>query len=194
MNQEIWRQIKLKESVAKTTLYDTKLIMKRKIIYVSVFLIVAFIAFFRFMQYQADEQRLLAIFNLQLKEEKYEEIYDNSANAAKRGATKEEFVKRMKDAVKKLKDIDSDLNIQYDSEWTHLIASDNQENGDFIQSFQSLDKDGKSVEIGVSWSVEQLRPKLYDFYVLPKNEDSKSYEVVTVTHSLKSVVSSKKKD
>jgi hypothetical protein len=95
-------------------------------------------------------QKQVLVRNLrsQLLAEKFGELYDQSADSVHINASREEFVRRMKVAVTKLKSIDESLNFQRDID-TEKMFSGNE--SIMIRTYQKLEKDGKGVVVMLYW-------------------------------------------
>lgn len=137
-----------------------------------------------FIIYRNDTDRMLTRFNTQLKEEKFEEIYDESSASVHLNVTKEEFVRRMRIAAGKLKSIDRELAFQMEREIEkqYLGEIDNNGYGQF-RRLQKLDKDGVSVVIGVFWDDKGIFPKFNDFFVVTGDRDARKYATPGVSYN-----------
>src|SRR5687768_16727321 len=84
----------------------------RPIILLPVALVVAVVGHLIFSK--PSKERLIKNLNSQLREEKFEQLYEEADDSVHLNVTKERFVKRLKMAVTKLKTIDQNLNFQTD--------------------------------------------------------------------------------
>src|SRR5262249_25951390 len=95
------------------------------------------------------KERLIKNLNSQLKEEKFEQLYEEADDSVHLNVTKERFVKRMKMAVTKLKTIDPNLNFQTDTSLENGFLGDDL----LIRSVHELEKGDKSVSVLFHWDV-----------------------------------------
>jgi hypothetical protein len=120
------------------------------------------------------KERLIKNLNSQLREEKFEQLYEEADDSVRLNVTKERFVKRMKMTVTKLKTIDQDLNFQRDTSMENGFLGDDL----LIRSVQELEKGDKSVSMLVHWDVDG---KFFDMSVLPNSGTSEEFRVIGVS-------------
>jgi hypothetical protein len=120
------------------------------------------------------KERLIENLNLQLREEKFEQLYEEADDSVHLNVTKERFVKRMKSAVTKLKTIDQNLNFQTDTSVENGFLGDDL----LIRSLHELEKGDKSVLVLFHWDVDG---KFFDMSVLPNPGTSEEFLVIGVS-------------
>jgi len=155
-------------------------------------LVVAVIGYLIFSK--PSKERLIKNLNSQLREEMFEQLYEQADDSVHLNVTKEKFVKRMKMALTKLKAIDENLAFRRDVATETLIrdAATETPSGKIIygdeslvlNAFQKLEKDGKSVIVCFDWSTEG---KFRDLWVLPTQGTSEEYRVLGVSAKYYSV-------
>jgi hypothetical protein len=120
-----------------------------------------------------DKDVLLGRLNAQLREEKFEQLYEGADGGLRYEWAKETFVRRMKVVVAKLKEIDPDLNLQRDSEAErdHGLETDPPYS---MMACQRLEKGDKSVLVLHSWNE---KGEFHDLSVIPLSEASKKYRI-----------------
>jgi hypothetical protein len=118
---------------------------------------------------------LVATLTSRLREEKFEQLYDDTWENVRLNVTKQKFVERMKIAVGKMKEIDQDLNFQKDISEEMLLKSDS---GRFV-SAHKLQKDGKSVLVFFFWDENG---GFSDLGVSPDEGTSDEYAVYGVSY------------
>lgn len=125
---------------------------------------------------------MLTRFNSQLREEKFEDIYDEASDSVHLNVNKEEFVRRMKVAVGKLKSIDKELAFQTgrEIEWEVFGHSEYDDSSQF-RRVQKLEKENISVGMLVYWENSGLFPKFNDFAVVG-GEYSQKYRTPGVSY------------
>lgn len=133
--------------------------------------------------YRNDTDRLLTRFNAQLKEEKFEELYDESSDHLHLNVAREEFVRRMKVAVGKLKSIDPELAFQTGRELeTEIFGRSENDGSDHLMRLQRLKKNDVSVGMLVYWDKGGIFPKFTDFGVIATGEDAHKYQTPSVSY------------
>ena len=157
--------------------------MSRKIVYLFLGAILIAALYLGFTSYRNDTGRMLTKFNSQLKEEKFEELYDESSETVHLNVTKEEFVRRMKVAVRKLKNIDQDLNFQTGEHIEREIFLAEEDNTYSFRSVQKLEKDNISAVISIYWQNSGIFPKFSDFNVITQSEYSEKYGTPGVSYN-----------
>ncbi len=143
-----------------------------------VLLVVLLVAVVYLISSKPDKNRLVLKVNSQIREEKFDEIYDEAWDNLHLNVTKEEFIRRMKVAVSKLRTIDADLNFQRDSEWEQMMNF-NREERYAMSAYQKLEKDGKSVLVSFWWNG---KGEFMDISVMATGETSKEYNVYGVSY------------
>jgi len=124
------------------------------------------------------KERLIEDLNAQLREGKFEEVYDEANDSIHSNVTRERFVQRMKIAVSKLKSIDENLAFQRDSATEKILRDvDAYDDSLVLMVFQTLEKDGKSVSVGYAWT---NKGKFFDLWVSPNPGTAAEYEVLGV--------------
>ena len=131
------------------------------------------------------KERLIKNLNSQLREEKFEQLYEEADDFVHLNVTKEKFVKRMKMAITKLKTIDENLAFQRDIATEKSIGTLNgNDESLLLTAFQKLEKDGKSVSVCFNWTG---KGKFFDLWVMPTQETSQEYRVLGVSGKYYSV-------
>ena len=125
--------------------------------------------------YEPNKADLIATLTSRLREEKFEQVYDDAGENVHLNVTEQTFVERMKTAVGKMKAIDPDLNIQKDISEEMLLKSDSL----IIVSAHKLQKDGKSALVLFFWDTNG---RFSDLSVSPDNETSDEYAVYGVSY------------
>lgn len=126
------------------------------------------------------KEKLIKNLNSQLREEKFEQLYEEAGDGLHLNVTKEKFVQRMEKAVTKLKAIDENLNFQRDIETEEMIKGINGDDDSFlITAIQKLEKDGKSVLVSFYWTGKGT---FQDISVLPNPGTSEEYRVYGVSY------------
>lgn len=161
--------------------------MSEKLVYLSLGLIILVALYFPFRSYQSNTDRLFARFSEQLKEERFEEIYNESSDTMRVSVTKEEFVGRMKVAAAKLKEIDRDLSFRRDKEAEDFIDrvrlnSEGEISPTLLKTYQILEKENKSVLVMVYWDNTGFFPKFNDLSVQLKDKTPEYYAVKGINY------------
>lgn len=120
------------------------------------------------------KERLIQNFNSQLREEKFEQLYEEADDSIRLNVTKERFVKRMRMAVAKLKAIDENLDFQKDTAREMGFLSEDP----LIRCVQELENGDKSVSMLVHWDVDG---KFFEMTVLPNPGTSEEFRVIGVS-------------
>jgi hypothetical protein len=128
-------------------------------------------------------QFLVSKLRSQLLAEKFSELYDQSADTVHLNASREEFVRRMKVAVTKLKSIDETLNFQRDIETEKMFSGFGDESIT-IRAYQKLEKDGKAVAVMLYWDGTG---KFRDLSVIPSAKTSQGCWVPGVSYTTTSL-------
>jgi hypothetical protein len=125
------------------------------------------------------KERLIENLNSQLREEKFEQLYEEADDLVHLNVTKEKFVRRMKIVVTKLKAIDENLAFQRDLETEKRVkaVTENDESVLLI-AIENLEKDGKSVSVGLNWT---SKGKFFDLWIQPTQGTSEEYNVYGVS-------------
>jgi hypothetical protein len=123
------------------------------------------------------KERLLKNLSAQLREEKFEQLYEDADDSVRLNVAKEKFVQRMKKAATKLKEIDGDLNFQRDDETEEMMKA-SRDDSTQISTFQMLKKDGKSVLVAFYWT---NKGKFSDIWAIPTQGTSEEYGVLGVS-------------
>ena len=157
--------------------------MNKKVIYLILSAIVLATFYFGFMNYRNNIDRLLTRFNSQIKEGKFEQLYEESSDSFHLNVTKEEFVHRMKIAVGKLKNLDANLDFKTEKqiEWEYF-GKDEYDDSTQFRRIQKLEKDNVSAVILVYWENEGVFPKFNNFAVIVGNEHSQKYGTQSIYH------------
>ena len=125
------------------------------------------------------KERLIKNLNSQLREEKFEQLYEEADDFVRLNVTKEKFVKRMKMAITKLKTIDENLAFQRDIATEKSMGTINGEDESLsLTAFQKLEKEGKSVLVSFTWTG---KGKFFDLWVMPTQGTSEEYRVLGVS-------------
>lgn len=96
------------------------------------------------------KDRLLAKMTECLREERFEQLYDEAGDNVRLNVSKEKFVRRMKAAAAKLKAIDPGLNFKPDAIMESLLRED--ERSFMITAAKTLEGNGKSVSVLIYWT------------------------------------------
>ena len=120
------------------------------------------------------KETLVKNLTAQLREEKFEQLYEDADDSLRLNVTKERFVKRMRMAVTKLKAIDRDLNFQTDTVMEMALQGDDL----LIRSVQKLEKDRKSVSVLIHWDTEG---NFHEMSISPYQGTSEEYGVLGVS-------------
>ncbi len=106
------------------------------------------------------KSRMLDKLTSRLREEKFEQLYDEARDNVRLNVSKEKFVKRMKAAVAKLKAIDPGLNFQRDPIMEKLHSAEEpglpmaslklQGNGKSVMVLFNWDREGRFIDMGVT--------------------------------------------
>ncbi|HEX8709431.1 MAG TPA: hypothetical protein VF723_14395 [Pyrinomonadaceae bacterium] len=123
-------------------------------------------------------ERLIKNLTVLLREEKFEQLYQEAEDSVRLNVTKEKFVQRMKIVVAKLKAIDEDLNFQRDDEAERMMKA-SRDDSIQISAFQRLGKDNKAVLVSFYWTNEG---NFRDMWVLPEAGTSEEYQVYGVSY------------
>lgn len=119
--------------------------------------------------YQQNPDRLLARLIQQMKEERFEELYDESDGLVKKNVGKNEFVRRMRDAVGKLKEIDPHLNFQKNPFLDSLIKPHYL---GMSTAVAKLENENYSVVLIASWQTNSLSTGFKDIVIQPGKNSS----------------------
>jgi hypothetical protein len=130
------------------------------------------------------KERLIKNLTAQLREEKFEQLYEEADDFVRLNVTKEKFVQRMKIAVAKLKAIDENLNFQRDMEteksMKEIMKGINEDaESSLITAYQKLEKDGKSVLVTFHWTT---KGNFFDIDAIPTQGTSEEYRVHGVSY------------
>ena len=109
----------------------------------------------------------------QIKSGQYEHIYNDSAEPLQRNISREKFVNRMNEAVKKMREIDETLTFQK-SELRDVIPD--QIKSEFLTpTFEKIEKNGKKIEVLAQWYRENKDSpfKLRSFALIEQVEEGK---------------------
>jgi hypothetical protein len=150
---------------------------KRIILLTVALLAVAAIGYLNFGK--PSRERLIKDLNSQLREGKFEQLYEEADDLVRLNVTKERFVKRMKMAVTRLKTIDENLAFQRDVATEDSLETRNGDGESYsLFAFQKLEKGGKSVSVCFSWT---RSGKFLDLWAIPTNGTSEEYRVLGVS-------------
>jgi hypothetical protein len=147
--------------------------MNYSLIKIPLFTLVVVLVSLTLVSCNLNKASLVKKLNSQIREEKFSELYDQSADIVSLNVTKEQFVNRMKILVRKLKSVDETLNFQDSPEWESNF-SNSPDDQIIMRAFQTLGKDGKEVLIAYYWDSEG---KFWDLWVNPINGTSQEYDV-----------------
>ncbi|MDQ3847608.1 MAG: hypothetical protein M3261_01475 [Thermoproteota archaeon] len=130
------------------------------------------------------KERLIKNLTALLREEKFEQLYEEADDSVRSNVTKEKFVQRMKIAVAKLKAIDGNLNFQRDMETEESIKKimkgiDEDTESSLIKTYQKLEKDGKSVLVDFYWTT---KGNFFDIDAISTQGTSEEYRVHGVAY------------
>jgi hypothetical protein len=93
--------------------------------------------------------------NKQIRFGQYREVYKESAETLKAGISEDLFVNRMNEAVKKMKEVDEDLNLEQ-SELSDILSKITE--GEFwITNFQKVENNNNNLEFLTQWVKENER-------------------------------------
>lgn len=149
----------------------------KPIILISIFLLTASLSTY-LTPAKPSKERLMKNLNSQLKEEKFEQLYEEASDLLRLNVDKEKFITRMKIAAAKLKAIDGNLAFQRDIETEKRIRAITEDDESVLLTvYQRLEKDNKSVLVSVSWT---SKGKFLDLSVLPTQGTSEEYRVYGV--------------
>jgi hypothetical protein len=98
-----------------------------------------------------NKERLVAGMVDCLREERFEQLYEQAGRNVHENVTREKFVRRMKKAAAKLKAIDPELNFQKNPMLEKWVAGDEKI---MITAARKLEGDGKSVSVLIQWNLE----------------------------------------
>ncbi len=157
--------------------------MKKKIIFLFLGAAMLTSIYLGFKSYRNNTDRLLAEFNSKLKEGRFEQLYDESSNSVHLNVTKDEFVRRMRVAVSKLKKIDENLNFQTSKQIeTEIFGHEERDNSFSFRRVQRLNNANVSATILIYWHNEGIFPKFDDFHVGVPTTDWKEYGTPGVSY------------
>jgi hypothetical protein len=122
-----------------------------------------------------DKQKLVKELTSQLREERFEELYEGASSSLHLNVTKEKFIQRMKIAVTKMKAIDENLNFRRDLEMEEGFQAHELS----ILSIQELKKDGKSASVLIHWDTDG---SFRDIRVFPTEGTAIEYAVYGVSY------------
>ena len=150
--------------------------MSRKILVLSVIVVLGFAAFLVYLKRESDPDRLFANLIKQMQEENYEDLYEHSSNFLQVNAkNKEVFTERMRVALEMMKIADNELNFQRDTRHEQTLyevtknARDDKA-GKNIWTVHKLGAGENQVDVVSSWDHNGIFPKLVDLTVYPKSE------------------------
>ncbi|MET0645272.1 MAG: hypothetical protein ABW208_01540 [Pyrinomonadaceae bacterium] len=98
-----------------------------------------------------NKERLVARMTDCLREERFEQLYEEAGDNVHLNVSKEKFVRRMRAAAAKLKAIDPELKFQQDPVVERWIAGDEKI---LLMAARKLERDGKSVSVIIQWNLE----------------------------------------
>ena len=126
---------------------------------------------------KANTDNLVQELTSNLREENFDGLYEQSSDLLHLNVSREQFVRRMKIAVTKLKAIDERLNFQrYREMETGLPDTDDSIS---IRAVRKLEKGDKSARVLIYWD---SKAKSNNLVVLPEPGTSKEYEVLTILY------------
>ena len=123
------------------------------------FIFVAVTFFAGCNNYKEANKQAVERLNNQFKQEKYDEMYQQSSDILKSSISKKEFTERVKEVREKMKDVDEnfiwqeDKNIHFDE---GVFRDDN-------FSYRTMSKNGKELQIQINWNKPFQLCSLYVF-------------------------------
>jgi len=122
------------------------------------------------------KERLLADLTSRLRAEQFGRLYDESSHMLHQNVTKERFVRRMREAVARMRAIDPALNFKRDA-WREGILSQPEDERYVKLAAERLEGGGKSASVLIFWDSDG---NFSDISVLPQQDTPQEYEVVGV--------------
>jgi len=132
----------------------------------------AVLSFFNFSNLRRpNKERLIANLASRIREEKFEQLYEEADESIRLNVTKERFIQRMKFAAVRLKAIDAGLNFKRDTGLERTLSPDD---SILITAVEKLEGDGKTVTLLLSWNG---KGNFYNLSVHPENDTPQEYAV-----------------
>ena len=126
---------------------------------------------------KANTDKLVQELASTLREENFDELYEQSSDLLHLNVTKEQFVRRMKIAAAKLKAIDEKLNFQRYREMEAALPATDE--SILMRAIRKIEKGDKSVSVLIYWDHQA---KFNNLVVLPEPGTSKEHEVLTILY------------
>lgn len=118
-----------------------------------------------------------------LREERFEQLYEEGNDRLPLNVSKEKFVRRMKAATAKLKAIDPELNFKPNPSLESLLRVNERESY-MLTAVKTLDGNGKSVSVFMYWTP---KGEFFDLCVTPENGTPEEFNVYGVSYKSHSV-------
>lgn len=128
--------------------------------------------------------RLFAKLTECLREERFEQLYEEANDSLPLNVSKKGFVRRMKATAAKLKAIDPKLNFKPNARMDDLLRGNNGRDAVLITVAKTLEGNGKSVSVLISWN---LKGEFFDLSVTPENGTPEEFNVYGVSYKSRSV-------
>jgi hypothetical protein len=113
-----------------------------------------------------------------LRDEKFEQLYEEAAGSVHQSVSREKFVRRMKAVASKLKAIDAGLNFKPNQVMEQLDGMFPEDKAILISSFQTLEGNGKTASVHLHWNPEG---EFYDLGVVYYDGTPAEFNVYSVT-------------
>jgi hypothetical protein len=154
-------------------------------------LALGFVAFLGYVSRESDPDRLFAALIKQMQKGNYEDIYENSSDLLQLNVNKAEFTQRMSEALRKIKQVDGELNFRRDKEEETSIFTIQRNSDKAIgrsspntQNFviERLGNGGNEIMVMVFWDEKGLFPKFGDLTILPINNERQDLRVKGIVY------------
>jgi hypothetical protein len=139
-------------------------------------LLLALAALSFFWHARPNKDRLVNTVTERLREGSFDRLYDESADLLHRNVTRERFVRRMREAVARMRAIDPGLNFKRDAPRERMLADFGDESI-LMTAAERLEGQGGSASVLIDWDGEG---NFHDLSVLPGPETPQAYAVLGV--------------
>ena len=120
----------------------------------------------------------------QIKSERFENIYEESAEILKSGITKKLFVERLEKAVTKMKQVDE--NLEFEQSELNDVLSKAINSKFWTHSSQKIEKNDEKIEFLIQWDKENTSFKLASLSTIEPTESGK-YKTYFVEREIETI-------
>lgn len=113
----------------------------------------------------------------QLKNEKFEQIYDEASNDVHSNITKQEFIEKMKRLVSEMRTFDKELNWKNNYDLGYSSQVDHFDKSNFYSAFRELGEESSDITILMYWSDEEGEPEFYGLSAHSYKDGQKQFQI-----------------